>query len=169
MELTSTSKLPAALQNLDGFNSAVTEQNKVFFDFLMCFRKAASITTDSYPLSTLSLGASFHFHSKRSKTPSPGSTIRQMLYWLSGVAITPPLVDLLQQFKTVVSSDITVAVSGLTGAQQLRQQLHVVPPQRVDGFLRAIAAEGAAQEIAEAEGAERWEPREPNALQRVLH
>ncbi|GIX62672.1 variant erythrocyte surface antigen-1 family protein [Babesia caballi] len=100
------------LENFNGFSKAVTKENTSFTDFLKNLRSAASTTTDSNPLSALFLGATFYFETKRSKTLKPPSTIRQMLYWLSGLAITPQFGELLDTFSSVIGTDFHVAVSG---------------------------------------------------------
>ncbi|GIX62255.1 variant erythrocyte surface antigen-1 family protein [Babesia caballi] len=53
-----------------------------------------------------------HQHQKQAANARPPSSIRQMLYWLSGLTITPQLGDLLKHIVTAVPRDFKVAVSG---------------------------------------------------------
>ncbi|GIX63391.1 variant erythrocyte surface antigen-1 family protein [Babesia caballi] len=77
-------------------------------------------TNTSHPLSVLFFGSSCYFQSKRSKTPRPPSTIRTMLFWLTGLSVTPQFVDLLEHLSTLVKEDFKVAVSGLAGGTGLQ-------------------------------------------------
>ncbi|GIX60883.1 variant erythrocyte surface antigen-1 family protein [Babesia caballi] len=77
-----------------------------------------------HTIAALILTASMYFQRKqresRLKESQPPSTIRGMLYWMSGLTITPQFADLLSQFGNVVPSNFKVAVSGSSGGQSLQ-------------------------------------------------
>ncbi|GIX61390.1 uncharacterized protein BcabD6B2_08250 [Babesia caballi] len=70
--------------------------------------------------------AAIYFHCKqrqkinKNSEPPPPTTIREMLYWLTGLTITHQFGSLLGQFKNVVPHGIQVAVSGSSGGQSLQ-------------------------------------------------
>ncbi|GIX64672.1 variant erythrocyte surface antigen-1 family protein [Babesia caballi] len=112
--------IATALQNFNGFQSAING-NSSFTHFFKSVKnslegalqpKPKTIAT-SHPLSTLFLGASCYFESKRPKTPQSPSTIRQMLYWLSSLTITPQFGELLDHIDSMFpSGPMSVAISG---------------------------------------------------------
>ncbi|GIX62784.1 variant erythrocyte surface antigen-1 family protein [Babesia caballi] len=85
--------------------------------FLKSLPTSSSGTLQQYPLSSLHLLASAYFQHHRSNNPNPSrnppSTIRQMLHWLSGLAITPNFGELLDHINSMFpSGPISVAISG---------------------------------------------------------
>ncbi|GIX65463.1 variant erythrocyte surface antigen-1 family protein [Babesia caballi] len=102
-------KVAEALQGFNSFHSTING-NSSFTHFLKNLRNATPTTT--HPLSALFLGATFYFESKRHKTHKSPSNIHQMLYWLSGLAVTPQFIDLLDNFSSVIGTDFQVAISG---------------------------------------------------------
>ncbi|GIX62166.1 uncharacterized protein BcabD6B2_16010 [Babesia caballi] len=112
-------KVAEALQTFNGFQSAING-NTSFTAFLKNLRSVAFTTTDSNPLSTLFLGATFYFESKRPKTHKSPSTIRQMLFWLCALTTSPHFIDLIDKFSDVIGADFQVAVSGRAGGHGLQ-------------------------------------------------
>ncbi|GIX64737.1 variant erythrocyte surface antigen-1 family protein [Babesia caballi] len=106
-----------ALKSFNSFHSTINK-NTSFTHFLKNLRSAASTTT--HPLSSLFLGATFYFESKRPKTHKSPSTIRQMLFWLCALTTSPHFIDLLDQFNTAVPDGFKVAVSGRAGGHGLQ-------------------------------------------------
>ncbi|GIX62459.1 variant erythrocyte surface antigen-1 family protein [Babesia caballi] len=123
----------SALNTFSEFNGAKTTL-KNFVEFL---RKLDSNLSDAikgesksaeklkeHSLSAFFLASSAYFTHKRSINPhashQPPSTLRTMLYWLSGLMITPQFGELLDHFSTIVPADFKVAVSGLAGGSGLQ-------------------------------------------------
>ncbi|GIX66138.1 variant erythrocyte surface antigen-1 family protein [Babesia caballi] len=85
-------------------------------------KQEASVTAEKlkeHCLSALFYLCRYYFTGKhiiQSNNPSikcrPPSSIRTMLYWLSGLTITPQFGDLLKHFITLVPDDFNVAISG---------------------------------------------------------
>ncbi|GIX61263.1 variant erythrocyte surface antigen-1 family protein [Babesia caballi] len=109
--------IATALQNFNSFHSTINGKPS-FTHFLKSLRSAASTTT--HPLSTLFLGATFYFESKRPKTHKSPSTIRQMLFWLCALNTSPHFIDLMDRFSDVIGADFQVAVSGRAGGHGLQ-------------------------------------------------
>ncbi|GIX63479.1 variant erythrocyte surface antigen-1 family protein [Babesia caballi] len=123
----------SALNTFSEFNGAKTTL-KNFVEFLS---KIGSNLNDAikgesksaeklkeHCIPALFLASSTYFTHKRSinptQSPQPPSSIRTMLYWLSGLMITPQFGELLDHFSTIVPADFKVAVSGLAGGSGLR-------------------------------------------------
>ncbi|GIX62504.1 uncharacterized protein BcabD6B2_19390 [Babesia caballi] len=110
------------------FSTAASGQS--YADFLKKFRssclqkwQAPSTTAnaDNF-LSGLYLCSTSYFrhqHQMKAATARTPSSIRSMLYWLSGLTMTPQFGDLLDHFSTVVPADFKVAISGSQGPDTL--------------------------------------------------
>ncbi|GIX61899.1 variant erythrocyte surface antigen-1 family protein [Babesia caballi] len=112
-----------ALTGTQGFDEFKTASANSFTTFLKnvnsSLMQESSSTPDTFqkhPLSALFLCSTSYFQHHRSNNPNPSrnppSTIRQMLYWLSGLAITPQFGELLDTFSSIIGADFQVAVSG---------------------------------------------------------
>ncbi|GIX62563.1 variant erythrocyte surface antigen-1 family protein [Babesia caballi] len=80
---------------------------------------SASNATQSHFLSGLYLCSTSYFrhhHQKNAAQARPPSSIREMLYWLSGLTVTPQFDSLLDHLSTVVPADFKVAISGSGGS-----------------------------------------------------
>ncbi|GIX65487.1 variant erythrocyte surface antigen-1 family protein [Babesia caballi] len=111
----------AALTGAKGFsefNTASSSAQNSFTDLLKTLR-SGTIPSDN-PLSALFLGASCYFQSKHSQNHKSPSTIRQTLYWLSGLTVTPQFGSLLDHFDTVVPNNFQIAISGILGKDGLK-------------------------------------------------
>ncbi|GIX61455.1 variant erythrocyte surface antigen-1 family protein [Babesia caballi] len=119
------SVLNTAFKGFDELSSAVIGSNSIigFLNNLHSNLKHTLRTTvsknlsDIFKTSSISVlflvsSAYFTHHRQKSTQSHPPSSIRQMLYWLSGLTMTPQFGDLLNHFVTVVPDDFNVAVSG---------------------------------------------------------
>ncbi|GIX61337.1 variant erythrocyte surface antigen-1 family protein [Babesia caballi] len=105
-----------ALSGDKGFTelSSASPSNS-FAEFLTSLKKQSDPT--KHPLYSLNLLASAYFQHHRTPKPSqttkPPSSIRTMLYWLSGLTITPQFGELLEHINSMFpSGPISVAISG---------------------------------------------------------
>ncbi|GIX60621.1 variant erythrocyte surface antigen-1 family protein [Babesia caballi] len=115
-------QVATAFQSFDGFSDAVSKTDeKGFPGFLSALLMNVPTNSVSYTPSKafvgLHIAAQVYFTHKRSTSPtaspSPPSSIRTMLYWLSGLTITPQFGELLQHIHSMFpSGHISVAISG---------------------------------------------------------
>ncbi|GIX61471.1 variant erythrocyte surface antigen-1 family protein [Babesia caballi] len=114
--LNTFSELNEAVAGSNSLIEYLRNLNSKFNEALKVDSSQIADTLKQHPLSALFLCASAYFTHHRSaksaKTATSPSTIRHMLYWLSGLTITPQFGDLLKHIDTVVPADFKVAVSG---------------------------------------------------------
>ncbi|GIX66237.1 uncharacterized protein BcabD6B2_56730 [Babesia caballi] len=109
-------KVAEALQNFNGFPTAISGVKSLVEFLKKLWPSESSLNPSSHPLSAVFLCASAYFQYQRTtkptQSPQPPSSIRSMLYWLLGLTVTSQFESLLNYFKTVVPSDFEVAISG---------------------------------------------------------
>ncbi|GIX64740.1 variant erythrocyte surface antigen-1 family protein [Babesia caballi] len=103
------------------FSIASDGSGQSYADFLKKFKTTGiekwkgSPAADNHFLSGLYLCSTSYFrhqHQKNAAQARPPSSIREMLYWLMGLTVTPQFDSLLDHFSTVVPADFKVAISG---------------------------------------------------------
>ncbi|GIX60641.1 uncharacterized protein BcabD6B2_00760 [Babesia caballi] len=118
----------SALGEFAEFSTAINTVNgNGFTGFMSALQTTvynASKYTPGQTLVGLHVASQAYFTSKRYNNPnlSPNhpTTIRQMLYWLSGLTVTPQFKSLLNYFKTVIPPGFQVAISGKAGGKSLK-------------------------------------------------
>ncbi|GIX66091.1 variant erythrocyte surface antigen-1 family protein [Babesia caballi] len=125
--------LGTAFNKLTEFSGAIAGSNSfaeyvqtLYKQFYDTIKQDASVTAEKlkeHCIPALFLASSTYFKHKRSTnpntSPNPPTSIRTMLYWLSGLMITPQLCELLEHFATVVPTGFKIAVSGKVGGSSL--------------------------------------------------
>ncbi|GIX61579.1 variant erythrocyte surface antigen-1 family protein [Babesia caballi] len=118
------------------FSSVTTHKSHTeFFASLDPWSKSVS-DASTHPLTTLFLGASIYFtsqQSKRNATSNPRSptSIREMLYWLSGLQFSPHYSDLTKHIDNVIPAQhgLPVADSSTSSPD------NVITQSQMKGFL----------------------------------
>ncbi|GIX64372.1 variant erythrocyte surface antigen-1 family protein [Babesia caballi] len=110
-----------AFKDFNEFSTAASGQsyaeffNKFKGNGLTTWQTTHSANEDNF-LSGLYLCSSWYFQGCQMKNDSqitrPPSSIREMLYWLSGLQFAPGYSDLEKQIKSVVQPEFKVAISG---------------------------------------------------------
>ncbi|GIX62834.1 ribosome binding protein [Babesia caballi] len=117
-------KVAEALQNFNGFPTAISGVKSLVEFLKKLWPSESSLNPSSHPLSAVFLCASAYFQHQRTtkpiQSPQPPSSIRSMLYWLSGLTMTPQFYSLLDHFSTAVPPGFKVAISGSGGGVGLQ-------------------------------------------------
>ncbi|GIX65776.1 variant erythrocyte surface antigen-1 family protein [Babesia caballi] len=113
----------SAFKNFTEFSTAANNSTTSYAGFLKKFKTTGieawktsrSTASNTNFLSGLYLCSSWYFrhqHQKKAASSRPPSSIREMLYWLSGLQFAPGYRDLEKQIKSVVQPEFKVAISG---------------------------------------------------------
>ncbi|GIX61403.1 variant erythrocyte surface antigen-1 family protein [Babesia caballi] len=126
-----------ALQHFEEFNSAATSQKSYaeFYTAIYPWSKSG-IDSSNHPLSTLYLGASAYFtyqHTKNTAQAKPPTTIREMLYFLSGLQFSPHYSDLQKHIDSVIPAGTGLPVADSSTSTQN----NVIKREQMKGFLHA--------------------------------
>ncbi|GIX61868.1 variant erythrocyte surface antigen-1 family protein [Babesia caballi] len=133
---TNGSNVVTAFSNLQGDFTSVTQHKShtEFFASLDPWSKSVS-DANTHPLTTLFLGASIYFTSQQSKRDATSSkspsTIREMLYWLSGLQFSPNYNSIEIQIEThipktglhVADSSVTATTTSTSGDTLTQSQM----------------------------------------------
>ncbi|GIX61356.1 uncharacterized protein BcabD6B2_07910 [Babesia caballi] len=108
----------SALGGFTEFSTAANGSSPTYAQFLKNLKEATEYLKDSNtnPLSALFYCSTVYFQGCHIKNASqitrPPSSIREMLYWLSGLQFAPGYSDFEKHVSSVVKTDFQVAISG---------------------------------------------------------